>query len=479
MKESSFLFRTQQNLTDHPTCLQKEIEQVTQNLEFEKRESSYLEEQIKLLQYELNTLPKSYKTSIKSLKSQITVLERKLDLEVTTLNKAKNNNRKLRSQINEYRLDKSAHKQSLIAISENLDKTYKETGKRLEENLKTGELDEVQHERIFKIRAKSANQRSVFEEKISTLNSMLRNVSSNLNTSNIEDKAYAVQSIEVIRVLKTISKFSQTFTVDKKKHLEHYLKHIHSLETGFTSIKSATGINIIEDIVTSCLKSEEQNTQILEYLNNLNSEIDLLEEKQKNYSLKIQALKGSKSKGEVSLQEFNTQNGENLKKLEKNLELKKLNIEKTLKELQTALPLLKKIYLKLQNFHFAGLKIEHLELDSIEKLNKESAGSMLGNIEDFSRTLATILKLKYEEFSVMLKGNGGKSEGSEIKPLVAELLEEKDLYMEDGFDEIKVPISIEEMKNKAMALYQNRKSFMKSKPNTPDQNLQKRLQKLG
>ena len=479
MKDSSLFFRTQQNWSDHTACLQKEIEQVTQNLEFEKRESSYIEEQIKLFQYEISSLPKSYKSSISSLKSQITVLKRKLDLEVTTLNKAKNSNRNLRSQINEYRLDKSAHKQSLIAISENLDKTSKETGKKLEENLKTEERDEEQHERIFKIRAKSANQRSVFEEKMSTLNSMLKNVAGNLNTTNIEDKTYAVQSIEVIRVLKTISKFSQTFTVDKKRHLEQYLKHIHSLEVGFASLKSATGINIIEDIVTSCLKSEEQNNQILEYLNNLTSEIDLLEEKQKNYSLKIQALKGSKSKGEVSLQEFNTQNDQNLKELEKNLQQKKLNNEKTLRELQTVLPLLKKIYLKLQNFHFAGLKIEHLDLDSIEKLNKESAGSILGNIEDFSMTLATILKLKYEDFSVLLQGNGGNSEESEIKPLVAELLEEKDLFMEAGFDEIKVPISVEEMKNKAMVLYQNRKSFIKSKPNTPDQIFHKRLQKLG
>ena len=445
--------------------LQREIEQMTQSLEFEKRESTYLDEQIKLIQFEIEALPKPSKTRNNELKARISVMERKLDLEVATLNKAKYSNRQLRGQINEYRLDKSAHKQSLNAISDNLGKASEEASQVKETQMRIIEDHEEEQERISKLRAKSANHRSAFEGKISHLTSMLRNTDMSGKIS-MEEKVYTAQSIEVISVLKTTSRFAQKFSIDKKKNLDGYLKHINSLRSGFESIKTATGINIIEDMVTSCVKSEEQNRQVLSYLNYLNAEIDLLEESLRSYSRKIAALEGSKNRGKLNLEEFKASNEEHQRNLTKKLREKQLRIEKNSDQLKLTLPILKQIFSKILKIDIKGLKISNIDLNSIEKLNQETASLLLGNIEDFIINLSIISDFENENFSNHLKDTGKHSSG--LKTIIKELLEEKELYDEPGFDEIKAPITVEDMKSKAVMLYQSRKSSLRSKPNTPD-----------
>ena len=445
--------------------LQREIEQMTQSLEFEKRESTYLDEQIKLIQFEIENLPKPNKSKNYELKARISVMERKLGLEVATLNKAKFSNRQLREQINEYRLDKSAHKQSLNAISENLGKVNEEASLAKENQMKIIEDHEEEQERILKLRAKSANHRSAYEGKIGHLTSVLRNTDMNGKLS-VEEKIYTAQSIEVISVLKTTSRFAQRFSIDKKRNLDSYLKHINSLRNGFESIKTATGINIIEDMVTSCVKSEEQNRQVLSYLNYLNAEIDLLEDSLRSYSRKISALEGSKNRGKLNLEEFKASNEEHQRSITSKLKEKQLRIEKISAQLKLALPILKQIFSKILKINLKGLQIPNIDLDSIEKLNQEAASLLLGNIEDFIINLSIISDFKNENFSNHLRDTGKHS--TEFKPIIKELLEEKELYDEPGFDEIKVPISVEDMKTKAVMLYQTRKSSLRSKPNTPD-----------
>ena len=354
---------------------------------------------------------------------------------------------------------------SLNAISENLGKANEEASITKENQMRIIEDDEEEQERILKLRAKSANHRSAYEGKIGHLTSMLRNTDMNGKLS-MEEKVYAAQSIEVISVLKTTSKFAQKFSIDKKKNLDSYLKHINSLRNGFESIKTATGISIIEDMVTSCVKSEEQNRQVLSYLNYLNAEIDLLEESFRGYSKKISALEGSKNRGKLNLEEFKASNEEHQRNLTNKLKVKQLRIEKNSDQLKLTLPILKQIFSKILRINLKGLKIPNIDLDSIEKLNQEAASLLLGNIEDFIINLSIISDFKNENFSNHFKDTGKYSTG--LRPIIKELLDEKELYDEPGFDEIKVPISVEEMKSKAFMLYQSRKSSLRSKTNTPD-----------
>lgn len=453
--------------------LQKELEQITQNLEFEKRESTYLDEQIKLLQFEIKSIPKIKKNDFKELRNLISMKEKKLELEVSILNKNKHKNKQLRSQINEYRLDKCAHKQSLNTISENLDKTSREADDQSVEIVKTVEEDDSQQERIFRLRAKSANQRSEFEERISTLASILRNTGMGEKIK-YEEKQYAAQSIEVISVLKTLAKLSQTQTVQKKKELDHYLKHLSVLRYGFDHIRSNSGINIIEDIVTSCVKSEEQSKVVLFYLNSLNAEVDVLEEKFRVNEEKIVTMRTAKRKSESIIEEKNKANEKKFKKIQKRLLSMKPMVKDYHDMCTQALPRLKKFYLLLDKLKFKPTISETTDPNSIELLNLENCSTMLGNIEEFIRFLMMVSELKQKNSLRVHKAASPSPNQDEEKSLIKDILEDKDLYDEPGFEDFRAPISLEDMKNRALSIFSKRKSIIsgvsKTKATTPELN---------
>lgn len=70
-----------------------------------------------------------------------------------------------------------------------------------------------------------------------------------------------------------------TQKVSTAKHdLDHYLRHIKVLEEAFHHIQEITGIERLDDIVTSIVKTTEQHTSLYSHMNKLVAEIDSLEE---------------------------------------------------------------------------------------------------------------------------------------------------------------------------------------------------------
>lgn len=66
-----------------------------------------------------------------------------------------------------------------------------------------------------------------------------------------------------------------------------YIRNVKIIEDAFDQIKEATGISSTEEIVTTFIKAEEQNYSLYNYVNMLNSEIDTIEEQNKNIEADI------------------------------------------------------------------------------------------------------------------------------------------------------------------------------------------------
>ena len=65
----------------------------------------------------------------------------------------------------------------------------------------------------------------------------------------------------------------------EKKHLsDMYMRNVKVIEDSFNQITETTGIKNIEEIVTTFIKTEEQNYSLYNYVNMLNTETDVLEE---------------------------------------------------------------------------------------------------------------------------------------------------------------------------------------------------------
>ena len=70
--------------------------------------------------------------------------------------------------------------------------------------------------------------------------------------------------------------------------MDMYIRNVKIIEDAFEQIKESTGISSVEEIVTTFIKAEEQNISLFNYVNMLNSEIDMIEEQNKNIESEIQ-----------------------------------------------------------------------------------------------------------------------------------------------------------------------------------------------
>lgn len=69
--------------------------------------------------------------------------------------------------------------------------------------------------------------------------------------------------------------------------MDTYIRNVKIIEDAFEQIKEATGISSTEEIVTTFIKAEEQNISLFNYVNVLNSEIDMIDEQNKHIEAEI------------------------------------------------------------------------------------------------------------------------------------------------------------------------------------------------
>lgn len=63
--------------------------------------------------------------------------------------------------------------------------------------------------------------------------------------------------------------------------MDMYMRNVKVIEDAFNTIKEQTGISSNEEIVLTFCKSEEQNNSLVHYINNLNTDIDVIDDQNK------------------------------------------------------------------------------------------------------------------------------------------------------------------------------------------------------
>jgi len=70
--------------------------------------------------------------------------------------------------------------------------------------------------------------------------------------------------------------------------MDMYTRNVDVIEHAFAQIEKATGVSSVEEIVTTFIKAEEQNYSLFNYVNMLNSDIDMIDEQNKKIGEEIQ-----------------------------------------------------------------------------------------------------------------------------------------------------------------------------------------------
>lgn len=103
---------------------------------------------------------------------------------------------------------------------------------------------------------------------------------------------------------------------EKRKIIEHFMKNSKVIEDAFEQIKEANGTSNIEEIVSTFIKSEEQNNNLYNYVNNLTQELEFLEEKKEKQEkvLKMkEEIENKKSTNKIEEEENSKKELENLR----------------------------------------------------------------------------------------------------------------------------------------------------------------------
>ena len=93
---------------------------------------------------------------------------------------------------------------------------------------------------------------------------------------------------------------------EKKNLIDMYTRNVKILIDAFDQIKEATGISSTEEIVTTFIKAEEQNSSLMNYVSMLTSEIDVISDQNDNIEAEIkrnEELRAMKQSEKVELKE--------------------------------------------------------------------------------------------------------------------------------------------------------------------------------
>ncbi|OMJ85712.1 hypothetical protein SteCoe_12905 [Stentor coeruleus] len=452
-----------------PSFLEKDIETLTLSLECEKREAAFLEEQIKLMHFEISSLPKPQRSNLNTIKASLSVQEKKLDQEKNTLNQLRYHNKQLRDKIDSYRMEKSSNKQSLNIIKDTLDKTSRAANTKASELLKIYESENLQKQKIGMIRSKSVSQRSKYEEKLTTLASFLKNTNSKSKII-YEESIYQVQGVEVIGILKNMSRVFEKLTHNKKKNIDAYIRHINNLINGFEEVKKATGLYKVEDIVTAFIKSEEQGQAILHYFNTLSTDIEKLDDELRKNTERIFLIEGNKNQGDLNVQGCLDKVIQEFDSIMKKVQIKKQEVGFYGEITQNSLQNMIKIYRLLLMAGFKSDFHTSEEVERIDKLNEENFEILLGSIEEFVGFLIMVTHSKMKKVEYLHKlGQGDKNKSQSSQRFrIHELIEENDICEDPEFEEIRVPISLEEMRQRAKNIFEKRRNLVKGKLGTAE-----------
>lgn len=193
------------------------------------------------------------------------------------------------------------------------------------------------------------------------------------------------------------------------------MKSMKVIEEAFGEVKEASGIADLEEIVTTFIKSEEQNLQLMNYASLLLSDIDTFEEMNKELQKEYEDLQQEKRHREQLVHE-NVQDHER-KRLMGLLDSRKKMIE----ELKGRIASLSEtVETMLKTFSGSPLQnyvIDNYNYDAGVALNDNNVEQYVAELEDYTETLLMYL---------------AKERETPEKPMLKALREWKEIELKHG-----------------------------------------------
>jgi chromosome segregation ATPase len=260
-------------------------ENLKQRIEEEKRKSEKLDQEILRYQNELLELRKnmggvnSEAEKQKKLNKEIKNLENRLDKAMQKYNQTISQNKQLRLEINKLRKDKNIYEATYKKLQEDLKNKRNE----MQEAISSAETAYKNRENALKaleeLKKKNESEQKEHEEKWNDLLSQIeqekkrKEYIQKKEQEKLKDNSLTDIDPEDEIKIKNLAKLSEA----EKNSNNESVKLVKDYEEALEKIKAQTGVETLQDLVNAFIGYEEKNTALLNFVNELTSEIEELE----------------------------------------------------------------------------------------------------------------------------------------------------------------------------------------------------------
>jgi len=183
----------------------------------------------------------------------------------------------------------------------------------------------------------------------------------------------------------------QSNNKEKRALMDMYTRNVEVIEHAFGQIEKATGISSVEEIVTTFIKAEEQNYSLYNYVNMLNSDIDMVEEQNKQIGEEIKHHQKLQSMSEADKNVARENIGNEIEETKANNAAKEAQITNIEQQMSQIKEFVWKMCEKFKESHFKLSVASHMQYDEDLQFNENNVAIYLSELEEYISNFITYL----------------------------------------------------------------------------------------
>lgn len=282
--------------------LQDQAALFVKKIELEKKKIEDLDQQIS--EYQAKIMDQKTRvggvnaaqTNNQLVRKQIKVLEGRLDKSLLKFNDVLAQNKVLRQKIDEYRRERVVFDGIYKKLERELHEKKREMNAVIEDSKNAYQARERAHNEMLSVKQHAAKEKADFETDFKELGELIRQQQYQLEQLRLKqfERSPSDGNIKFetggTRENELASTASWQGTKDKIAPLSQ--ETVKSYEEELAKVQMSTGVHDINELVTRFLETEEQNFSLFNYVNDVNTEIERLEQSTASMRNQIEKYRG-------------------------------------------------------------------------------------------------------------------------------------------------------------------------------------------
>lgn len=182
---------------------------------------------------------------------------------------------KLKNAINLLRQEKTMYQNNLKSLENDIEKADGEINSLMQNIESSQNTSKMSQNMMLSLKMKNEEDKTNYYRRLTELNKELKDPKLNRGSRIKTGEINAIQN-DTAAVLKHRLTKLIVNNKEKVKLIDNYQRNMKVIDEAFTTIKEATGLTDILEIQNTFIKGEEQNYNLLTYVDVLNQEIDNL-----------------------------------------------------------------------------------------------------------------------------------------------------------------------------------------------------------